>query len=128
MDQLNAAWSSLLSGGMERKHRLEDALLQLGQFHDALGELLMWIANSTARLKEAHPPGVEPGAVEAQIQDLEVSQSKWIVRLEKKFTSLIDILFHFIIIIIIIIIVIIIICVYVCVCIDYPVRRGISYT
>jgi len=72
MDKLNAAWSQLQSSGLERKHKLEDALLQLGQFHDALGELLMWIANSSARLMEARPPGVDPSAVEAQLQDLEV--------------------------------------------------------
>ena len=76
MDKLNAAWSQLHSGGLERKHKLEDALLQLGQFHEALGELLMWIASSTARLMEARPAGVDPSAVEAQLQDLEVCRAK----------------------------------------------------
>ena len=78
MDKLNAAWSQLHSSVLERKHKLEDALLQLGQFHDALGELLMWIDNSTGRLMEARPPGVEPSSVEGQIQDLEVSQATYI--------------------------------------------------
>ena len=73
IDKLNAAWSQLHSSGLERKHKLEDALLQLGQFHDALGELLMWITNCTARLMEARPPGVEPSSVEGQVHDLEVS-------------------------------------------------------
>ena len=72
MDKLNAAWSALYSDGLSRKHKLEDALLQLGQFHDALGELLTWIANCSGRLTEAREPGVEPSAVEGQIQDLEV--------------------------------------------------------
>lgn len=72
MDQLNAAWSQLHSDGLGRKHNLEDALLRLGQFHDALGELLTWIDNCTGRLMEAREPGVEPNAVEGQIQDLQV--------------------------------------------------------
>ena len=64
MDKLNAAWSKLHSDGLGRKHKLEDALLQLGQFHDALGELLTWIAGCTGRLAQAGEPGVDPGAVE----------------------------------------------------------------
>ena len=72
MDKLNAAWSKLHSDGLGRKHKLEDALLQLGQFHDALGELLTWIAGCTGRLAQAGEPGVDPGAVEGQIQDLQV--------------------------------------------------------
>ena len=72
MDQLNAAWSRLHSDELGRKHNLEDALLRLGQFHDALGELLTWIDNCTGRLTEARDPGVEPSAVEGQIQDLQV--------------------------------------------------------
>ena len=76
MDKLNAAWSGLHSDGLGRKHKLEDALLQLGQFHDALGELLTWIANCSGRLTEAREPGVEPSAVEGQIQDLQVQNAQ----------------------------------------------------
>ena len=82
MDKLNAAWSQLHSNGLERKHKLEDALLQLGQFHDALGELLMWVSNCTGRLMEARPPGVEPSSVEGQINDLEVSGMYKVIRTE----------------------------------------------
>lgn len=74
LEQLNVAWAQLHSEALGRKHKLEDALLQLGQFHDALGELFTWIASCTGRLKEAREPGVEPGAVEGQIQDFQVSQ------------------------------------------------------
>lgn len=72
MDQLGAAWSQLHTDSLGRKHKLEDALLQLGQFHDALGELLTWIASCTGRLAESREPGVEVGAVEGQVQDLQV--------------------------------------------------------
>ena len=72
LDKLNAAWSKLHSDGLGRKHKLEDGLLQLGQFHDALAELLTWICNCTGRLTEARAPGIEPSAVEGQIQDLQV--------------------------------------------------------
>lgn len=79
LDKLNSAWSSLHSDGLGRKHKLEDALLQLGQFHDALAELLSWISNCTSRLTDARAPGVEPSAVEGQIQDLQVGLSKAII-------------------------------------------------
>ena len=71
-DQLNASWSNLYSDSLSRKHQLEEALLQLGQFHDALAELLTWLAGSMTRLASSPPPGVQPDNVEAQIQELEV--------------------------------------------------------
>ncbi len=77
MDKLNAASSKLYSEELGRKHKLEDALLQLGQFHDALGELLMWITSCTGRLTEARAPGVELSNVEGQLQDLQVNSNSW---------------------------------------------------
>ena len=73
LDKLNASWSQLYSDSLGRKHQLEDALLQLGQFHDALAELLEWIANCKNRLTNAGPPAVKIRKVEAQTNDLEVS-------------------------------------------------------
>ena len=52
---------------------MEDALLQLGQFHDALAELLEWIANCKSKLTKARPPAVKIRGIEAQTHDLEVS-------------------------------------------------------
>ena len=74
LDQLNTAWSQLYSDGFGRKHQLEDALLQLGQFHDALAELLTWLADSMNTLREAPPPGVKPESVELQLQELKVKR------------------------------------------------------
>ena len=72
LDQLNTAWSKLYSDSLGRKHKLEEALLQLGQFHDALAELLTWLADSMSSLDGAPPPGVQPDSVEAQMRELEV--------------------------------------------------------
>ena len=72
LKKLNASWSQLYSDSLGRKHQLEDALLQLGQFHDALAELLEWIANCKNRLTHARPPSVKISAIEAQTNDLEV--------------------------------------------------------
>ncbi len=73
LDQLNNAWSQLNSDSLARKHSLEDGLLQLGQFQDALGELLAWVIDSTAKLSTAPPPGIKVGTVETQVRDLQVS-------------------------------------------------------
>lgn len=72
MDALNSAWSKLHSGGLARKHQLEDALLRLGQFHEALAELLSWIDGCTTSLKAARPPGARPQTVEEHIREHEV--------------------------------------------------------
>ena len=72
LEKLNAIWSKLYSDGLGRKHALEDALLQLGQFHDALAELLTWIANTTSQITHAPPPGVKVESVEGHIEELKV--------------------------------------------------------
>ena len=76
LDQLNTAWSKLYSDSLGRKHKLEEALLQLGQFHDALAELLTWLADSMSSLDGAPPPGVQPDSVEAQMRELEVRRAQ----------------------------------------------------
>jgi len=42
--------ANLYSDSLSRKHQLEEDLLQLGQLHDALVELLIWIAGNMTRL------------------------------------------------------------------------------
>ena len=73
LEKLTSSWSKLYSDGLGRKHQLEDALLQLGQFHDALAGLLTWIDGSTGKLSDGQPPGARPETVEAQLHELEVS-------------------------------------------------------
>lgn len=72
LEKLNTAWSQLNSDSLGRKHKLEDALLQLGQFHDALAELLTWIVNCSSKISDAPPPGVKAESVEGQMRDLKV--------------------------------------------------------
>jgi len=45
-DQLNSTWSNLYPDSLSWKHLLEEALLQLGQIHVALAELLTWLAGN----------------------------------------------------------------------------------
>ena len=75
LDQLNTAWSKLYLDSLGWKYKLEEALLQLGQFHDVLAELLTWLADSMSSLDGALPPGVQPDSVEAQMNELEVRGS-----------------------------------------------------
>jgi len=64
-DQLNSTWSHLYSDNLTRKHQLEEALLQLGQLHDILAELLTWLADMT-QFASSPSPGVLPDNVETQ--------------------------------------------------------------
>jgi len=74
-DQLNSTWSNLYSDRLSWKHLLEEALLQLGQIHVALAELLTWLADNMTQLASSPPQGMQPDNVEAQIQELEVIES-----------------------------------------------------
>ena len=64
LDQLNSASSNLCSGSPSRKHQLEETLLQLWQIHDALAELLTWLAGSMTWWAGSTPPWVQPDNVE----------------------------------------------------------------
>ena len=72
LEKLTSAWSQLNSDSLARKHKLEDGLLQLGQFQDALGELMAWIVDCTGKVTDAPLPGVKVGSVETQLRDLQV--------------------------------------------------------
>ena len=71
------AWSIVYSDALNCKHQLEDVLLQLGEFHDVLAQILSWIAECTGRLSEAGPPGVLTDTIETQLSDLTVSKQVW---------------------------------------------------
>ena len=72
LDKMNELWHKVNSEGMDRKHSLESALLQLGQFHDAVAEFLHWVNNATAGLNAQKQPGVTMETTEAHLKVLEV--------------------------------------------------------
>jgi dystonin len=71
LQDLAAQWNKLNADVYARKHKLEEALLELGQFHDALAELLLWIGNEMAELSNPQPPGVEEDTINKKIEDLQ---------------------------------------------------------
>lgn len=49
------------------QHKLEGALLALGQFQHALDELLAWMAHTKGLLSEQKPVGGDPKAIEIEL-------------------------------------------------------------
>ena len=48
----NREWKRLQSGIVERKASLQNALLDMGQFHEALDEMLRWVERTDQALEE----------------------------------------------------------------------------
>ena len=71
LDKMNALWHKVNSEGLGRKHSLESALLQLGQFHEAVAEFLHWVNTTTAGLNTQKLPGTTVETTEAHLRDLE---------------------------------------------------------
>lgn len=72
---VNTRWDALLRGLVERQRQLENALLRLGQFQHALGELLVWIDKSDATLEQLKPVHGDPHLLEVELAKLKVSNS-----------------------------------------------------
>jgi hypothetical protein len=49
------------------QHKLEGALLALGQFQHALDELLAWLTHTKGLLSEQKPVGGDPKAIEIEL-------------------------------------------------------------
>ena len=76
---LPLAWSKLQSSSLSRQQQLEDALLRLGQFHEALVELMRWMKECSETLLERKEPGVNVQDIEQQMSDLQVRRTDgWI--------------------------------------------------
>lgn len=52
LEEVNMRWDDLCNQTNERQQRLEEALLQLGQFELALNELLVWLKQTDKNLDE----------------------------------------------------------------------------
>lgn len=73
LDELNTSWAKLQSSCQSRQHQLENALLRLGQFREALAELLEWIDESKNALGQREAPGVSLEDLETQMNELQVT-------------------------------------------------------
>ncbi|XP_062530271.1 microtubule-actin cross-linking factor 1 isoform X43 [Bombyx mori] len=72
LTEVNARWSALLRGMVERQQQLEKALLRLGQLQHALQELLAWIQNTTDTLDTLKPVAGDPQVLEVELAKLKV--------------------------------------------------------
>ncbi|XP_069873345.1 dystonin isoform X14 [Dipodomys merriami] len=65
--ELKLIWDSLDERIVSRQHKLEGALLALGQFQHALDELLAWLTHTEGLLGEQKPIGGDPKAIEIEL-------------------------------------------------------------
>ncbi|XP_049879738.1 microtubule-actin cross-linking factor 1 isoform X17 [Pectinophora gossypiella] len=72
LTEVNARWSALLRGMVERQQQLERALLRLGQLQHALRELLAWIQNTSDTLDTLTPVAGDPQILEVELAKLKV--------------------------------------------------------
>ncbi|XP_004465404.1 dystonin isoform X4 [Dasypus novemcinctus] len=73
--ELKLIWDSLDERIINRQHKLEGALLALGQFQHALDELLTWLTNTEGLLGEQKPVGGDPKAIEIELAKHHVLQN-----------------------------------------------------
>ncbi|NWV76463.1 DYST protein, partial [Dasyornis broadbenti] len=75
LSELKLLWDSLEDKIISRQHKLEGALLALGQFQHALDELLAWLTHTEDLLNEQKPVGGDPKAIEIELAKHHVLQN-----------------------------------------------------
>ncbi|XP_051470837.1 dystonin isoform X4 [Apus apus] len=75
LSELKLVWDSLEEKIINRQHKLEGALLALGQFQHALDELLTWLTHTEDLLNEQKPVGGDPKAIEIELAKHHVLQN-----------------------------------------------------
>ncbi|XP_057875965.1 dystonin isoform X1 [Melospiza georgiana] len=75
LSELRLLWDSLEDRIISRQHKLEGALLALGQFQHALDELLAWLTHTEDLLNEQKPVGGDPKAIEIELAKHHVLQN-----------------------------------------------------
>ncbi|NXH26168.1 DYST protein, partial [Myiagra hebetior] len=75
LSELRLLWGSLEDKIISRQHKLEGALLALGQFQHALDELLAWLTHTEELLNEQKPVGGDPKAIEIELAKHHVLQN-----------------------------------------------------
>ncbi|XP_061521080.1 microtubule-actin cross-linking factor 1 isoform X4 [Phycodurus eques] len=67
LTELRHLWDNLGDKITQRQHKLEAALLALGQFQHALSELQAWLSHTYATLDTRRPVGSDPKAIEIEL-------------------------------------------------------------
>uniref|UniRef100_A0A8C7EAU4 Dystonin n=1 Tax=Nothoprocta perdicaria TaxID=30464 RepID=A0A8C7EAU4_NOTPE len=75
LSELKLLWDKLEEQIINRQHKLEGALLALGQFQHALDELLTWLTHTEELLNEQKPVGGDPKAIEIELAKHHVLQN-----------------------------------------------------
>uniref|UniRef100_A0A8C7USD3 Dystonin n=1 Tax=Oncorhynchus mykiss TaxID=8022 RepID=A0A8C7USD3_ONCMY len=75
MTELKMLWDNLDEKIINRQHKLEGALLALGQFQHALDELLAWMSNTEELLNEQRKAVGDPKAIEIKLAKHHVLQN-----------------------------------------------------
>ncbi|XP_065443946.1 dystonin isoform X30 [Chrysemys picta bellii] len=75
LSELKLIWVNLEEKIINRQHKLEGALLALGQFQHALDELLTWLTHTEDLLNEQKPVGGDPKAIEIELAKHHVLQN-----------------------------------------------------
>ncbi|XP_064001867.1 dystonin isoform X2 [Pogoniulus pusillus] len=75
LSELKLMWDALEEKIISRQHKLEGALLALGQFQHALDELLTWLTHTEELLNEQKPVGGDPKAIEIELAKHHVLQN-----------------------------------------------------
>ncbi|XP_054239838.1 dystonin isoform X3 [Indicator indicator] len=75
LSELKLLWDTLEEKIISRQHKLEGALLALGQFQHALDELLTWLTHTEDLLNEQKPVGGDPKAIEIELAKHHVLQN-----------------------------------------------------
>ncbi|XP_052330106.1 dystonin-like isoform X21 [Oncorhynchus keta] len=75
MTELKMLWDNLDENIINRQHKLEGALLALGQFQHALDELLAWMSNTEELLNEQRKAAGDPKAIEIELAKHHVLQN-----------------------------------------------------
>nr|XP_033792313.1 dystonin isoform X3 [Geotrypetes seraphini] len=73
--ELKLIWATLEEKIVNRQHKLEGALLALGQFQHALDELLAWLTHTEELLNEQRRIGGDPKAIEIELAKHHVLQN-----------------------------------------------------
>ncbi|KAK1153104.1 microtubule-actin cross-linking factor 1-like [Acipenser oxyrinchus oxyrinchus] len=74
LTELRHLWDNLGEKIIHRQHKLEGALLALGQFQHALSELQSWLTHTTEMLDAQRPISTDPKAIEIELAKHHVSR------------------------------------------------------
>ena len=72
IEAIHLAWNGLLSESHSHHRLLEDALLQLGQLHNALAELITWVNDAEVMIDSVSIDGAIVDNIEEQLAVLQV--------------------------------------------------------